>query len=111
MDVKFAFLYGDSDEKIYMKQPRDFIKKRNENLVCLSKKSLNSLKQDPRELYKRFNSFITKISFEKCDYDKCIYFKLNHVLRLSYLLLYVDDILIACFIQYYFVQICDIIVG
>lgn len=44
MDVKFAFLYGDSDEKIYMKQPRDFIKKRNENLVCLLKKSLNSLK-------------------------------------------------------------------
>nr|GEV74698.1 zinc finger, CCHC-type [Tanacetum cinerariifolium] len=40
MDVKTAFLNGDLDEKIYMKQPEGFVMPRHESEACKLKKSL-----------------------------------------------------------------------
>ena len=40
LDVKMAFLHGDLEEDIYMQQPKGFVKKGKENLVCWLKKSL-----------------------------------------------------------------------
>jgi len=37
MDVKIAFLYGELEEKIYMKQLECYIQKGKENKVCLLK--------------------------------------------------------------------------
>ena len=94
LDVKTAFLYGELEEDIYMQQPEGFISSGKEDLVCLLKKSLYGLKQSPRQWYKRFDSFITTTGFSRSDYDSCVYFK-----RVDdgfvYLLLYVDDMLIA----------------
>lgn len=39
MDVKTTFLHGDLEEEIYMKQPKCFIIKGKEELVCKLKKS------------------------------------------------------------------------
>ena len=52
MDVKTAFLYGDLKEEFYMVQPKGFVKKDKEKLVCQLNKSLYSLKQAPRCWYK-----------------------------------------------------------
>uniref|UniRef100_A0A1J3I7B7 Retrovirus-related Pol polyprotein from transposon TNT 1-94 n=2 Tax=Noccaea caerulescens TaxID=107243 RepID=A0A1J3I7B7_NOCCA len=49
MDVKTAFLHGDLEERILMQQPEGFIKKGDENKVCLLRKSLYGLKQSPRQ--------------------------------------------------------------
>ncbi|KAH9668969.1 hypothetical protein KPL70_021600 [Citrus sinensis] len=67
MDVKTAFLHGNLDEEIFMAQLEGFIEKGSEDKVYLLKKSLYGLKQSPRQ----------------CDGG-------------VYLLLYVDDMLIAC---------------
>ena len=95
LDVKTAFLYGDLDETIYMSQPEGFTSKINPSHVCLLRKSLYGLKQAPRQWYKRFDAFITSLGFCKSNYDHCFYFNNAIVEKSVYLLLYVDDMLIA----------------
>jgi hypothetical protein len=63
LDVKTAFLHGDLEEDIYMDQPEGFIVPRKEDYVCRLKKSLYSLKQSPRQWYKRFDSFMLSNGF------------------------------------------------
>jgi hypothetical protein len=94
LDVKTAFLHGDLEEEIYMQQPNGFSMKGKENLVCKLKKSLYGLKQAPRQWYKKFDGFMQKNGYYKCNADHCCYFKR---FESSYiiLLLYVDDMLVA----------------
>jgi hypothetical protein len=94
LDVKTAFLHGDLDEEIYMKQPEGFSVKEKEKLVCRLTKSLYGLKQAPRQWYKKFDGFMQRHGYNKCNADHCCYFKR---FESSYiiLLLYVDDMLVA----------------
>lgn len=94
--MKTAFLHGDLEETIYMRQLPGFEVKGKEHMAYLLKKSLYGLKQSPRQWYKRFDSFMIKIGFSKNKYDSCLYFSSNNVDSAIYLLLYVHDILIAC---------------
>ena len=55
MDVKMAFLNGDLEESIYMKQPTGFVEKRKENMVCWLNKSIYGLKQASRQWYLKFD--------------------------------------------------------
>ncbi|CAM8982734.1 unnamed protein product [Rhodiola kirilowii] len=95
LDVKTAFLYGEIDETIYITQPECFVIGDAENNVCLLKKSLYSLKQSPRQWYKKFDEFMLKCGFNRSSYDWCIYYKFLDNDSVIYPLLYVDDMLIA----------------
>ncbi|KAI3767934.1 hypothetical protein L2E82_18363 [Cichorium intybus] len=94
LDVKTAFLHGDLEEDIYMAQPEGFPTVGKENLVCKLKKSLYGLKQAPRQWYLKFDSFMQRSGYHRCEMDHCCYLK---KFNSSYiiLLLYVDDMLIA----------------
>ena len=94
LDVKIAFLHGDLKEDIYMVQPEGFQVAGKENLVCKLKRSLYGLKQAPRQWYLKFDSFMQRNGYTRCEMDHGCYLK---KFRSSYiiLLLYVDDILIA----------------
>jgi hypothetical protein len=94
LDVKTVFLHGELEEVIYMDQPEAFVVPGKENLVCRLKKSLYSLKQPPMQWYRRFNSFIISHGFKRSDYDSYVYLKTDNGSTI-YLLLYVDDMLIA----------------
>lgn len=95
LDVKTAFLHGDLKETIYMKQPEGFAVKGKEDWVCLLKKSLYGLKQSPRQWNQKFNQFMKEIDFTRSDHDSCVYVKVNPDGSYIYLLLYVDDMLVA----------------
>ncbi|KAH9679108.1 reverse transcriptase Ty1/copia-type domain-containing protein [Citrus sinensis] len=96
MDVKTAFLHGELQEEIIMDQPEGYEVPSKRDFVCLLKKSLYGLKQSPRQWYLRFDSFMLKHSYNRCNYDCCVYYKEISERRKIYLLLYVDDMLIAC---------------
>ena len=63
--------------------------------MCLLKKSLYGLKQSPRQWYNMFDSFMTTHDFKRSNYNSCVYFKKSDDGSFIYLLLYVDDMLIA----------------
>ncbi|KAE8705938.1 hypothetical protein F3Y22_tig00110415pilonHSYRG00197 [Hibiscus syriacus] len=75
LDVKTTFLHGNLEEEIYMFQPEGFEEKEKKNLVCRLNKSLYGLKQAPRCWYKRFDSFIMCLGYNKLNANPCAYFK------------------------------------
>ena len=95
MDVKTAFLNGDLTEEIYMKQPPGFVVPGKERLVCRLNKALYGLKQAGRSWYKKMDSTLSKLGFTALPTDNCIYVQRSDA-DAVFLLLYVDDLLIAC---------------
>ena len=94
MDVKTAFLNGDLEEQVYMKQPERFSNKDSEHLVCKLKKSIYDLKQASRQWYLKFHEVISTFGFVENIMDQCIYQKISGS-KVCFLVLYVDDVLLA----------------
>ncbi|KAE8723957.1 Detected protein of unknown function [Hibiscus syriacus] len=94
LDVKTAFLHGDLEE-IYMTQPEGYKDGDCEKWVCKLNKSLYGLKQSPMQWYKRFDSFMRRQKYTRSKYDHCVYLQKLKDGSFIYLLLYVDDMLIA----------------
>ena len=78
-----------------MQQPGGFEERGKENLVCRLNKSLYGLKQAPRCWYKRFDSFIMSLGYNRLNSDPCAYYKRFGDGDFIILLLYVDDMLVA----------------
>ena len=91
-DVSTAFLYGNLEKKIYIKQPEGYDD--GSDKVCELKKSLYGLKQAPRCWNKRFGNFLVKLNFKASQADPCLFIRESNNKKLI-LALYVDDGLIA----------------
>ncbi|GJU37178.1 zinc finger, CCHC-type containing protein [Tanacetum coccineum] len=94
MDVKTAFLNGDLDEEIYMKQPEGFVVPGHESKVCKLKKSLYGLKQAPKQWHQKFDDVVLSNGFSLNQADKCVYSKFDASGKGVIICLYVDDMLI-----------------
>nr|GEW90527.1 zinc finger, CCHC-type [Tanacetum cinerariifolium] len=94
MDVKTAFLNGDLDEKIYMKQPEGFVMPGHESKVCKLKKSLYGLKQAPKQWHQKFDDVVLSNGISLNQADKCVYRKFDTFGKGVIIYLYVDDMLI-----------------
>uniref|UniRef100_A0A6N2M0Z2 Integrase catalytic domain-containing protein n=1 Tax=Salix viminalis TaxID=40686 RepID=A0A6N2M0Z2_SALVM len=94
MDVKTAFLNGDLQEEVYMRQPEGFIIEGREDMVCKLKKSLYGLKQASRQWLSKFDEIITEFGFKENIIDPCNILK-SGMSEFIFLVLYVDDILLA----------------
>lgn len=64
-------------------------------MVCLLKRSLYGLKQSSRQWYLKFDQHMMNIGFQRSKYDSCVYLRKNENSEMTYLLLYVDDMLVA----------------
>nr|KAJ0211099.1 hypothetical protein LSAT_V11C400217220 [Lactuca sativa] len=94
MDVKTAFLNGDLDVEIYMKQPEGFVMPGNEHKVCKLKKSLYGLKQATKQWHQKFDEVVLSNGFALNQPDKCVYSKFDTFGKGVMICLYVDDMLI-----------------
>nr|GEV04078.1 zinc finger, CCHC-type [Tanacetum cinerariifolium] len=94
MDVKTAFLNGDLDEEVYMKQPEGFVMPSNEHKVCKLVKSLYGLKQAPKQWHQKFDEVVLSSGFHLNQSDKCVYSKFDDSGKGVIICLYVDDMLI-----------------
>lgn len=63
--------------------------------MCLLKKSLYGLKQSPRQWNKKFDEFMVLHGYKRSRRDACVYTIEGSDGGLVYLLLYVDDMLLA----------------
>lgn len=95
IDVVGAFLNGNIEEDIYMKQPDGFVRNGSEHLVCKLKKALYGLKQAGMIWNQQLDEFIvTVLEFRRTQSDPCLYVYQQASIT-AFLLVHVDDIMIA----------------
>nr|GEW59996.1 zinc finger, CCHC-type [Tanacetum cinerariifolium] len=94
MDINTAFLNGDLDKEIYMKQPKGFVMSGHENKVCKLKKSLYGLKQAPKQRHQKFDEVVLSNGFSLNQADKCVYSRFDDSGNGLIICLYADDMLI-----------------
>ncbi len=94
IDVTTAFLNGELEEEVYMKQPQGFILEGQEKLVCRLNKSIYGLKQSPRCWNTALHRKLDDMGFVQSTSDPCVYKKDsggdNFIIGV-----YVDDIVLA----------------
>ncbi len=93
IDVTTAFLNGELEEEVYMKQPDGFIKRGEEHLVCKLEKSIYGLKQSPRCWNSVLNDQLNIMGFIQSESDPCIYRRCEG--EMFNIGVYVDDIVLA----------------
>ena len=94
LDVKNAFLHGELQEKVYMKQPQGFVDSSHPTHVCKLLKSLYGLKQAPRAWNSKFTSYLLAMGFTVSASDTSLFMKIDST-YIIILLLYVDDIILT----------------
>ena len=92
MDVKIAFLHGDLEEDIYMRQLEGYIEYLS--LVCKVRKSLYGIKQSSRAWYAKMDAFLMSHKFERCRSDCNVYMQYKYG-SLFFIVLYVDAFLMS----------------
>lgn len=91
MDAVSAFLQGDIDETVYMRQPAFFDDKTGR--VCKLKRSIYGLKQASRQWNIKLSQVLLACGFKQCKTDPCIYIR-RHKNSMVIVAVYVDDLLI-----------------
>ena len=96
MDVTGAFLNGELEETIYMKQPVGYEDVAHADYVLLLLKNLYGLKQASRTWHQTIHPFLVELGFKAMDADPGIYFQWDEDHKhLQLISLYVDNLGIA----------------
>jgi hypothetical protein len=97
MDVKTAFLQGELEEEIYLKQPDGFVDQDRPDHVCKLRKSIYGLKQAARCWNNSIDGYLQANGYKKTTADPCIYIKSvvseNGKVDFVIIAIYVDDML------------------
>ncbi|UYV83386.1 hypothetical protein LAZ67_23000842 [Cordylochernes scorpioides] len=91
-DIKTAFLYGDLQDQIYIKQPEGF--NNGTDLVWKLKKYLYGLKQSPTCWNQKIVNFMKERCLKESTADPCLFFRKTND-QLLIIAIYVDDGIIA----------------
>ncbi|BAB10876.1 polyprotein [Arabidopsis thaliana] len=94
VDINNAFLQGTLNEEVYVSQPPGFIDRDRPSHVCRLNKALYGLKQAPRAWYQELRRFLLQAGFVNSLADASLFIYNRHN-TFMYVLVYVDDIIIA----------------
>jgi len=94
LDVKTAFLNGEVEEEVFVRQPEGFADRANPHLVWRLHKALYGLKQAPRAWHLALTKVLKGIGFRTADADPALFLLGTGDTRVV-LLAYVDDFLIV----------------
>lgn len=94
LDIRNAFLNGDLNEEVYMKQPLSFVDSAHPSHVLKLHKVLYGLKQSPQAWFLKLSSCLLNLGFfaSKSDTSMFIYRDSSSIVVF---LIYVDDILVT----------------
>lgn len=95
LDVKNAYLNGRLQEEIYMRQPPGYSEPGKEKLVCRLQRSLYGLKQAARIWNGTVKEILFEAGFCQSESDACLYSKQLKSGEWMYVLLHVDDMIVA----------------
>jgi hypothetical protein len=93
LDIKTAFLNGELEEDVYVQQPPGYMDG-GPQLACHLQKALYGLRQAPRSWHLCLKAELQSIGFTESEADPGLYIHFIND-NPAYLLVYVDDILIA----------------
>ena len=94
MDVKSAFLNGDLQEIVYVRQPPGYEQEGHEFKVLKLRKALYGLKQAPRAWNSKLDASLASLGFARCPLEHGVYARNLGEARLL-VGVYVDDLIIT----------------
>jgi hypothetical protein len=89
-----VFLHGVLEKEVYMKQPPGFHDASHTGYVCKLDKALYGLKQAPWTWYSRLSAKLVQLGFHASKADTSLFMYRRAKVQM-YLLIYVDDIIVA----------------
>ncbi|CAM9591863.1 unnamed protein product, partial [Heterosigma akashiwo] len=95
LDISAAFLNGDIDGDIYVRQPPDFVDPEHLNKVWKLNKALYGLKQSPRIWYLQLHDHLLSQGFKRSGYKSCLYIRRDSSGGDLMVAVYVDDLVIG----------------
>ncbi|TPX39441.1 DNA-directed DNA polymerase [Synchytrium endobioticum] len=93
MPVLWAFLNGELEQEVYVKQPTGY--QDGTHRVCRLKKSLYGLEQAPRVWHQHLLEWMTENNFESSPAEPCLYTGIAQDKQCIYILVHVDDFLLT----------------
>jgi len=92
--VQNAFIHGVLNKEVYMRQPLGYEDQAHPQLVCKPDKALYVLKQAPRAWYAQLCAKLQPLGFIPSKADTSLFYY-NKSTNSVYVLVYVDDIIVA----------------
>ena len=90
VDISHAFLNGELEETVYMRQPEGF-EQGGADYVCKLNKALYGLKQAARQWYRKLRSVLEALGFKQLESDPSIYLYARNGVQVI-MPVFIDDI-------------------
>jgi histone deacetylase 1/2 len=94
VDFVTAFMNGDLQEDVYMRQPQGFHHPDFPHHICKLKKALNGIRQAPRAWYAKLTEALLELGLVQNSAEPTMFFCITESTKLI-VLVFVDDLLVA----------------